>query len=101
MSLLGFLKGNMGKGLFTEEEMTQWQLHHQDPPQYKWQYIKAGTLRYTEQHAGSSVDILSKWLSWFAPLPGSLEALFSFLVASLVSESSLKLGSSESDLISS
>lgn len=36
--------------------MTQWELHHLDPPQNKWQHIKAAILGYTEQHAGSLLD---------------------------------------------
>lgn len=43
----------MGEGLLTGAEMTQRRLHHQSPPQHKWQLTETGKLEHTEQRAGS------------------------------------------------
>lgn len=58
----------MGEGLLTGAEMTQTQLHHQNPPQRGW-HPTAENLKHTARLIGNSTGqrVSSKWLSRSKP----------------------------------
>lgn len=68
---------NVGEGLpIRAENDSQTKMHHQSPPRHGWQHCTG----YSQL---SRLDgVLSKWLSWYKPSPGSSAGLCFFQTAS-------------------